>query len=75
MPCPSGVDIPGVFAAWNVHASATPGSVQRARKMYKELVEKQADASFCVECGACEAVCPQHLPIIESLKRARSVLE
>jgi hypothetical protein len=37
---PSGVDIPGVFAAWNLHASATPGSVQKARRLYKELIEK-----------------------------------
>ena len=75
MPCPSGVDIPGVFAAWNLHASATPGSVQKARRLYKELIEKNADASHCVECGACEIACPQHLSIIADLKRARAALE
>ncbi len=75
MPCPSGVDIPGVFAAWNLHASATPGSMQKARRLYKELIEKNADASYCVECGACEIACPQHLSIIADLKRARAALE
>ncbi len=32
--------------------------------------ENGGGADKCVGCGACEAACPQHLPIVESLRRA-----
>ena len=37
---------------------------------YRDMAEKGFDASQCVRCGACEAACPQHLDIIDSLARA-----
>ena len=33
-----------------------------------------ADVSKCTECGACEAKCPQKLPVIEQLKETHKVL-
>ncbi len=36
---------------------------------YDVLNEKFGKASDCIGCGQCEAVCPQHLPIIEELKK------
>lgn len=32
------------------------------------LVGRKAEAADCIECGACEDACTQHLPIIERLK-------
>jgi len=69
MPCPAGVRIPRVFATWNNHALYDPNGMAGSAR-YKWLIDKENDASKCVACGACEAACPQHLPIIELLKEA-----
>ncbi len=38
-------------------------------KLYYDLISKnRGKASECVECGQCEAQCPQHIDIIDSLK-------
>ncbi len=34
---------------------------------YDTLTKTFGKASECIGCGQCEAVCPQHLPIIENL--------
>ncbi len=73
MPCPSGVSIPNVFRSYN--AWALGGSLAGGRNSYKRmLVSNNSDASQCTECGHCEEVCPQELPIIRTLKEAHEVL-
>ena len=38
-------------------------------KLYYDLVSKShGKASECIECGQCEAQCPQHIDIIDKLK-------
>ncbi len=34
----------------------------------------RAELDKCTECGTCESKCPQHLPIIESIRRGREAL-
>ena len=72
MPCPNGVDIPGVFASWNnVSLYKTD---PKSDWMFRMILEKKNGADNCVSCAACEAACPQHLNIIESLQAAWSDL-
>ena len=35
---------------------------------YEILNQKFGKASDCIQCGQCEGVCPQHLPIIRYLQ-------
>ena len=68
MPCPNGVNIPGIFKVWNdVSLYDTDPAKNQS---LKEIVSKNSGAGNCVACGACEAACPQHLEIIEGLKLA-----
>ncbi|HWR60573.1 MAG TPA: aldo/keto reductase [Clostridia bacterium] len=68
VPCPSNVSIPEIFSCYN---EAGAYNVQRAsEESYKRMKETGKDASLCVECGRCEAACPQKLPIIKHLKEA-----
>ena len=66
-PCPQEVHIPSIFESYNnSHMFDDP---QRFLRRYASLQKKGYDAGKCVQCGACEAVCPQHLSIIEWLQR------
>lgn len=62
-PCPSGVDIPACFAALN--AANMWGDANPFTTGYLQVKGK---ASLCEECGQCEEICPQGLPIRELLK-------
>ena len=68
MPCPNGVNIPGIFTAWNNVSLYNTDPAQDFG--LRQIKEKGMGADKCIQCGACEAACPQHLPIIESLQQA-----
>ena len=68
MPCASGVDIPDVLAALNNAAMWDD-----ANQWLTGYTRVQGKASRCTECGACETVCPQGLPIPALMKEAAEV--
>ena len=68
MPCPNGVNIPGIFSTWN-NVSLYDTKPEHSWDL-KQILEKGNGADNCIGCGACEAACPQHLDIIEKLKTA-----
>ena len=68
MPCPNGVNIPGVFSSWN--EVSLYESDPKWDWGLRQIREKGEGADNCIGCGACEAACPQHLSIIENLKKA-----
>ncbi|MBQ6175083.1 MAG: aldo/keto reductase [Clostridia bacterium] len=74
MPCPKGVDIPGAFRCYNDMSMESKAS---GRHEYLQVVSLRKEPVFpsqCVACGRCEQHCPQHLPIIETLKKADRAL-
>ena len=73
MPCPRGVNIPGIFRHMNDGALAE--DYKRSREHYADEIADGTDAGRCVGCGKCETHCPQGLPIREKLKQAHEILK
>ncbi len=72
--CPMHISIPDVFRAINTmdlyHDEFRPKS------FYGGLLGRGfGRAGDCIGCGQCESVCPQHLPIIDLLKKASARLD
>jgi predicted aldo/keto reductase-like oxidoreductase len=71
MDCPNGVDIPRNFRMYNL--GRVYGLMEWAKQQYAEMdAGKRAEA--CVECGECEAKCPNTLRIVEQLGEVREAL-
>jgi predicted aldo/keto reductase-like oxidoreductase len=71
--CPEHINIPLIFAAMNNNLVC--GTVEGAKGNYAWALENGSSAKNCIECGQCETVCPQHIGIIDELKRTAAVLE
>ena len=56
--CPKKIDIPTYFSLYNY----TDDEDDR-KGLYKKAAVGHGLASECIECGQCERMCPQHLPI------------
>ena len=74
-PCPKGVDIPGIFAAYNRVYSESKVSGLREYFMCTTFRKNSTGASNCIGCGKCEKHCPQGLPIRKHLQEAKKELE
>jgi len=76
VPCPAGVDIPMCFELYN---NKTAFGERLAKYEYATrlagILGRSGLASRCVECGACEKACPQHLPIRDALKDVAHEME
>jgi len=74
MPCPKGVDIPGVFRSYNAMYAESKWSGRWQYIQNVAMTKEPAFASQCIGCGKCESHCPQGLPIREKLKEADRAL-
>lgn len=81
MPCPYGLDIPGIFSFYNKSLGegniATEGTVEqkefrRARRAflttYDKSIERLRQADHCIGCGECLKHCPQHIAIPDKMR-------
>ena len=87
MPCPRGVDIPGVFAVYNGASDALmlPDPNNKKDKDFKEkkksFLKRYAtlatgtDASSCVMCNACLPKCPQRIRIPDQMRMIHKLVK
>jgi uncharacterized protein len=75
--CPQNIDIPATLAFLNqYHAKRRePDAQEKTKQKYTQTVPPKKRASNCLQCGQCETVCPQHLPVRRLLAEAASSLE
>lgn len=66
MPCPHGVNIPANFEQLNKLAIYRDRGA--AEFFYFHILKEEERAPRCTECGQCEELCPQHIPISAKLK-------
>ncbi|MBQ8540133.1 MAG: aldo/keto reductase [Clostridia bacterium] len=74
-PCPKMVDIPGTFAAYNRLYTDGKYTALKEYVMCTALRKNSTAASNCIQCGKCEAHCPQGIDIRNKLKDAQKELE
>ena len=74
MPCPKGVDIPGIFRCWNAMYTESKSEGRSQFIQTVGLTREPAFASQCIRCGKCEQHCPQSIPIREKLQEADRAL-
>jgi len=86
MPCPYGIDIPGVFAHYNrcvseenIVKSSSDDNYRKARRAflvgYDRSVPKLRQASHCIQCDKCRPKCPQGINIPEQMIRVDTYTE
>jgi len=67
MPCPSGINIPQCLSYLNQAGMFEDYS--EVKNQYYFMLKDTERAGNCLECGLCEELCSQHIPIREELKK------
>lgn len=86
MPCPYGIDIPGVFQFYNSQIKAGTYAVNGEQKRYEKIKRKYLlaynkavptvrQASHCIGCRMCEHHCPQGIKISSQMQRIDRYIE
>ena len=86
MPCPYGVDIPGIFTHHNkclnegeIATNSQDDNYKKARRKYlinyDRRVEPLRQANHCIGCGKCVEHCPQNIKIPKELRHIDEYVE
>ena len=69
--CPMNIAIPQYFSLYNedMREDLSQKGWTASFNSYGQLARDFGKSYDCIACGQCEGVCPQHLPIIENMKK------
>ena len=73
MPCPQGVDIPGILGLYNEYYMS--GQSDEIKQKYWTKITPETHSSNCISCGICEKQCPQELPIRKFMKETAQMFK
>ena len=69
--CPQKINIPSIFRTMN--DLTLYNNEAGAKRSYANATKEGGKAGDCIQCGNCEAHCPQKIEIIETLKKAAAI--
>ena len=86
MPCPWGIDIPGIFKHYNTSVTEGRYAQTQEQKDYQKLkkaylvsydraIPTLRQADHCIQCGECLSHCPQSIDIPRQLQRINRYVE
>lgn len=75
--CPKGIAIPDILALLNDYQNSEMADISGGRYvlLYNAITSQAAKASDCVQCGKCEARCPQKINIRSYMHKAARIFE
>ena len=70
LPCPKGINIPACLSVYNTsYAQGYAKGVTLYITSTAAVTKNPNSPRLCNDCGKCEKVCPQHIPIRQTLKK------
>lgn len=72
-PCPNGVNIPAIIGLFNEFYMKDRD--EKTKRKYADQIVPESRAKRCTKCGNCEKLCPQGLPIKDTMSRAAFIFE
>lgn len=72
--CPQQIGISGSFTALNAYLMYNNMEYAKGRIDWLVKRNEYKEAAECIQCGACEEACPQHIAIRDELKRVAEII-
>jgi len=76
LPCPKGINIPACLSAYNTrYAQGYVTGMTLYLTSIAGITKNPKSPRICNNCGKCEKICPQHIPIRKALKKVAGKME